>query len=94
MRLDVTSDGDAAGLAEAVRVHSDRVDALINNAAIHYDIGQRAADADLGLVGEALETNMIGAWRATLALLDLGATQRAPPHRERLQRCRLAARHE
>ena len=67
MRLDVTSDGDAAGLAEAVRVHSDRVDALINNAAIHYDIGQRAADADLGLVGEALETNVIGAWRATRA---------------------------
>ncbi len=71
VQLDVTSDRDAAGLAEAIRAHSDRVDVLINNAAIHYDTGQRAADADLGIVGEAVETNVIGAWRTTLSLLDL-----------------------
>ena len=71
VQLDVTSDRDAAGLAEAIRAHSDRVDVLLNNSAIHYDTGQRAAGADLGIVHEALETNVIGAWRTTLSLLDL-----------------------
>jgi NAD(P)-dependent dehydrogenase (short-subunit alcohol dehydrogenase family) len=69
--LDVTSDGDAAALEATLREHTDRVDVLINNAAIHYDTGQRAVNADLRIVREALETNVIGAWRTTLALLSL-----------------------
>lgn len=69
--LDVTSDRDAAELAEAIRRPGDVVDVLINNAAIHYDTGQRAADADLRIVSEAIETNLLGAWRTTLALLPL-----------------------
>src|SRR5687767_1390347 len=36
-------------------VSHERVDVLINNAAIHYDTWQRASDADLGVVREALE---------------------------------------
>jgi NAD(P)-dependent dehydrogenase (short-subunit alcohol dehydrogenase family) len=47
----------------------ERVDVLVNNAAIHYDTWQRAANADLDVVREALETNLLGAWRVTLALL-------------------------
>jgi NAD(P)-dependent dehydrogenase (short-subunit alcohol dehydrogenase family) len=46
---------------------------LVNNAAVHYDSGQRAADADLGVVTEAIEVNLLGAWRATRALLPLMA---------------------
>ncbi len=71
VRLDVT---DAAGLATLARDVADtvgRVDVLINNAAVHYDTWQTAADADLAVVREALETNVLGAWQTTLALLPL-----------------------
>ncbi|MEU7831974.1 MULTISPECIES: SDR family oxidoreductase [unclassified Nonomuraea] len=49
----------------------DKVDVLVNNAAIHYDTWQRAENADLDVVREALETNLLGTWRVTLALLPL-----------------------
>jgi len=46
-------------------------DVLVNNAAIHYDTGRRAASADLGIVREALETNVLGAWACAQAFLAL-----------------------
>jgi NAD(P)-dependent dehydrogenase (short-subunit alcohol dehydrogenase family) len=49
----------------------ERVDVLVNNAAILYDTWERARDADLALVHQALETNLFGAWRVTQALLPL-----------------------
>ena len=49
----------------------DRLDVLVNNAAIHYDTWQRASAADLDVVQEALETNVFGAWRLVLAVLPL-----------------------
>ncbi len=48
-----------------------RLDALVNNAAIHYDTWARAASADLDEVHEAFETNLFGAWRLTHAALPL-----------------------
>jgi NAD(P)-dependent dehydrogenase (short-subunit alcohol dehydrogenase family) len=48
-----------------------RVDVLVNNAAIHYDTWQNAVDVDLGVVREAWETNVLGAWQTTLAFLPL-----------------------
>lgn len=69
--LDVT---EPAGIIRAAR-HVDRshgrLDALINNAALHYDTGQRGVDADMTIVQEALQTNLIGAWRVTQAFLPL-----------------------
>ena len=44
---------------------------LVNNAAIHYDTQQLAGAADLTIVREALETNLLGAWQVTQALLPL-----------------------
>ncbi|NUT11005.1 MAG: SDR family oxidoreductase [Nonomuraea sp.] len=70
-RLDVTGERSASGLARDLEETYGRVDVLVNNAAIHYDTWQRASGADLGVVEEALETNLLGAWRATLALLPL-----------------------
>jgi NAD(P)-dependent dehydrogenase (short-subunit alcohol dehydrogenase family) len=49
----------------------DRLDALVNNAAILYDTWQRGVDADLDQVREALDTNLLGAWRVTQATLAL-----------------------
>ncbi|MFI6918378.1 SDR family oxidoreductase [Nonomuraea spiralis] len=70
-RLDVADERSAAELARELEESHGRVDVLVNNAAIHYDTWQRAGDADLGVVSEALETNLLGAWRVTLALLPL-----------------------
>ena len=44
---------------------------MVNNAAVNYDTGQRAATADLDDVRRTLETNLFGAWNVTLALLPL-----------------------
>jgi NAD(P)-dependent dehydrogenase (short-subunit alcohol dehydrogenase family) len=70
-QLDVASDASVARAAEFVSEQFGRCDALVNNAAIHYDTWQRAVSADLAVVHEAMETNLFGAWRTTLALLPL-----------------------
>ena len=49
----------------------DRLDVLVNNAAILYDTWQRGIDADLDQVREAFETNLLGAWCVTQACLPL-----------------------
>jgi NAD(P)-dependent dehydrogenase (short-subunit alcohol dehydrogenase family) len=69
--LDVTDPAGAAALAADLAESHGRVDVLVNNAAIHYDTWQHAANADLDVVREALETNLLGAWQVTQALLDL-----------------------
>lgn len=70
-QLDVTSDDSVqTAISEIARRHS-RIDVLVNNAAIHYDTWQRAADADLDIVRDALDTNLLGAWRTSLATIPL-----------------------
>jgi NAD(P)-dependent dehydrogenase (short-subunit alcohol dehydrogenase family) len=71
MRLDVADQASVDALAGEVGERLGRLDVLVNNAAIHYDTWQRAEGADLDVVQEALETNLLGAWRVTLALLPL-----------------------
>jgi NAD(P)-dependent dehydrogenase (short-subunit alcohol dehydrogenase family) len=70
-RLDVTSQADVDALAAELTAGPGRVDVLVSNAAVHYDTWQTAATADLGVVAEALDTNLTGAWRVTQALLPL-----------------------
>ncbi len=70
-RLDVTDAATSAALAQFVGERFGRLDVLVNNAAIHYDTQQQAATADLMIVREALETNLLGAWQVTQALLPL-----------------------
>jgi NAD(P)-dependent dehydrogenase (short-subunit alcohol dehydrogenase family) len=55
----------------AARAGIDRLDILVNNAAILYDTWQHGVDADLDQVHEAFETNLLGAWRVTQAVLPL-----------------------
>ncbi len=69
--LDVADPASIDALARWVTRHLGRADVIINNAAIHYDTWQRAENADLDLVGQALQTNLLGAWRTTQALLPL-----------------------
>jgi NAD(P)-dependent dehydrogenase (short-subunit alcohol dehydrogenase family) len=66
-QLDVTDPDSVARLAAELAA----VDVLVNNAAVHYDTWQRAATADLDVVREALETNLLGAWRTAMALVPV-----------------------
>ena len=62
--LDVTSESDVARCGALIaREHGGRLDVLINNAAIHYDTAQTPLTADWRVVTEAIETNLLGAWR-------------------------------
>ena len=65
VRLDVTDAQSIRALAEAL----ERVDVLVNNTAISYDTWNRAATTDLDFIRAALETNLLGAWALTQALL-------------------------
>jgi NAD(P)-dependent dehydrogenase (short-subunit alcohol dehydrogenase family) len=76
-QLDVTDPASITATAGWVGEHLGRLDVLINNAAILYDTWQHASDADLATVGEALDTNLLGPWRTTLAFLPL---LRQSPH--------------
>jgi NAD(P)-dependent dehydrogenase (short-subunit alcohol dehydrogenase family) len=65
--IDVADDQSVRAAAAGI----ERLDVLVNNAAILYDTWQRGVDADLDQVHEALETNLLGAWRVTEAVLPL-----------------------
>lgn len=69
--LDVADPTSIAHAARHVEHTHGRVDVIVNNAAIHYDTWQRGVDADLDVVREALETNLLGAWRVIQAFLPL-----------------------
>ena len=62
-QLDVADPESVEGLSRSVEEEYGRLDVLVNNAAISNDEGQSGVDADLDLVKEALEANLIGAWR-------------------------------
>lgn len=70
-QLDIADPDSVEVFAEWARRQLGRVDVLVNNAAIDYDTDQRATAADLARVERAWQTNTLGAWRVTLALLPL-----------------------
>ena len=70
-QLDVTDQTSIRRLVEDLARRYGRLDVLVNNAAILFDTWQRTSAADLDVVREALETNLLGAWQTTLAFLPL-----------------------
>ena len=62
-QLDVADERSVERLAPFVEEEFGRLDILVNNAGISNDGGQGGVDADLYRVREALETNLLGAWR-------------------------------
>jgi NAD(P)-dependent dehydrogenase (short-subunit alcohol dehydrogenase family) len=69
--LDVTDPGSVRAAAAWARAELGGCDVLVNNAAIHYDLGERAGSEDLRIAREALETNVLGAWACAQAFLPL-----------------------
>jgi NAD(P)-dependent dehydrogenase (short-subunit alcohol dehydrogenase family) len=76
MPLDVADPEAPPRMAAAVRARFGRCDALINNAAVHYDDWETATRADFRIVREAFEINVFGAWRLAAALVPLMRAQR------------------
>jgi NAD(P)-dependent dehydrogenase (short-subunit alcohol dehydrogenase family) len=70
-QLDVTDDESVRRLAGSIPEDFGRLDVLVNNAGIANDHGQRGVDADLDRVREALEANLLGAWRLCEAAIPL-----------------------
>ena len=68
-RLDVADDASVAEAAAWVAEQRGGADVVVNNAAILYDTGNRAATVALDVVREGLETNLLGAWRMAQAFL-------------------------
>jgi NAD(P)-dependent dehydrogenase (short-subunit alcohol dehydrogenase family) len=62
-QLDVADGKSVDRLASFVEDEFGRLDVLVNNAGISNDEGQRGIGADLDRVREALEANLLGAWR-------------------------------
>jgi NAD(P)-dependent dehydrogenase (short-subunit alcohol dehydrogenase family) len=69
--LDVADAASVQALADAVGAEYGGLDVLVNNAGIHYDTGQRAVTADLSVAEEALQVNVLGAWRMVVACAGL-----------------------
>jgi NAD(P)-dependent dehydrogenase (short-subunit alcohol dehydrogenase family) len=69
--LDVTSDKSVGIIVDFVERELTHLDVLINNAAIHYDSEEKAIDAHLSIVEQALQTNLMGAWRMSKAFIPL-----------------------
>jgi NAD(P)-dependent dehydrogenase (short-subunit alcohol dehydrogenase family) len=66
-QLDVADPNSVSAFAAGL----DRLDVLVNNAAGFYDTWESGVDADLDVVRDALEVNVLGAWRVTQACLPL-----------------------
>jgi NAD(P)-dependent dehydrogenase (short-subunit alcohol dehydrogenase family) len=71
LRLDVADPVSIAQAAERVRSDPGSLDVLVNNAGIGSDFGVAGADPDFEKVQAALDTNFFGAYRLTIALLQL-----------------------
>jgi NAD(P)-dependent dehydrogenase (short-subunit alcohol dehydrogenase family) len=62
VEADITEPGQAYQAVEGTLGRFERLDVLVNNAAIDYDTDARALTADLARVRRALDTNLFGAW--------------------------------
>jgi NAD(P)-dependent dehydrogenase (short-subunit alcohol dehydrogenase family) len=69
--LDIADPHSIEAFGRWARSRLPQVDVLVNNAAIDYDTDQRAASVDFARLQQAWETNTLGAWRLTIALLPM-----------------------
>jgi NAD(P)-dependent dehydrogenase (short-subunit alcohol dehydrogenase family) len=68
--LDISSAASVTAFANWFSSKFDRLNALVNNAAINYDSWHNVKNADLEEVQATINTNVMGAWRLTQALLS------------------------
>jgi NAD(P)-dependent dehydrogenase (short-subunit alcohol dehydrogenase family) len=71
LTLDVADAASIAAAAQSVHAEPGRLDVLVNNAGIGSDFGVSGLEPDFEVMQRTLETNFYGAYRLTVALLDL-----------------------
>jgi len=69
--LDVADPASIDDFAARLAAQHEHVDALVNNAAIYYDSGNSVLEPDFQRAEEAMQINLWGTWRLTVALLPL-----------------------
>jgi NAD(P)-dependent dehydrogenase (short-subunit alcohol dehydrogenase family) len=79
IQLDVTDDASVAAAAAQISNETDRLDLLVNNAAISLDRGRPVSALTAEEVREAFDTNVFGVVRVTRAMLP--QLRRAPAAR-------------
>jgi NAD(P)-dependent dehydrogenase (short-subunit alcohol dehydrogenase family) len=70
-QLDVSNQSNISRIALQIDQQFGRLDILVNNAAILYDTWQKAIDADLEVVNQALTTNLFGPWRLSQVCIPI-----------------------
>ena len=78
IELDMADAASIEAAAAQVEQGYSHLDVLVNNAGIHYDTWQRACNADMTIVQEAITTNTLGPWRLSIALLPVLRRSQAP----------------
>lgn len=67
--LDVCDDDGPAALAEFIEQEFGGLDILVNNAGVALDKFVRSADLDVAVLRQTLETNVLGVFKVTQALI-------------------------
>jgi NAD(P)-dependent dehydrogenase (short-subunit alcohol dehydrogenase family) len=71
LALDVSDPQSIEAAAAAVREDPGRLDVLVNNAGVGLDFGVSGTAPDFEAIEQTLQTNFYGAYRLTIALLEL-----------------------
>jgi NAD(P)-dependent dehydrogenase (short-subunit alcohol dehydrogenase family) len=71
LALDVSDPQSIEAAAASVSADPGRLDVLVNNAGVGLDFGVSGTAPDFEAIEQTLQTNFYGAYRLTIALLDL-----------------------
>jgi NAD(P)-dependent dehydrogenase (short-subunit alcohol dehydrogenase family) len=71
MALDVSDPHGIEAVAASVSADPGKLDVLVNNAGVGLDFGVSGTAPDFDAIEQTLQTNFYGAYRLTIALLDL-----------------------
>jgi NAD(P)-dependent dehydrogenase (short-subunit alcohol dehydrogenase family) len=69
--LDVSNPDSIAAAREQIGLDPGRLDVLVNNAGIGLDFGVSGLEPDFEVMDRTLQTNFYGAYRVSLAMLEL-----------------------
>jgi NAD(P)-dependent dehydrogenase (short-subunit alcohol dehydrogenase family) len=78
IQLDITDETSLRDAAELIRQRHGRLDVLANNSAVLLDHYESITSLKLEILRDTLETNLIGTFRVTLAMLPLLEQSDAP----------------
>lgn len=70
-KLDITNDKSVNQLAKDIETEFGKLDVLINNAGAYFDQGGKVLNTDMQFIKDALDTNLLGAWRMAKAFQPL-----------------------